>query len=112
MKPKKFKWYKWRQMTSSSLSKWAYILVSESYISSPNGIKELLDNKGLLCTWSEHFRRVEVKPAYDVPMKVIVEEILKNENKIKDCKDVLDFLRFQHRLQDWLDKSKIKKNST
>ncbi len=88
----KYKWYKWRQYTSSRVSEWKYILLDEGYIGNQNAIKELLDNRGSLCTWSEHFRRVEVKPAYNVPSEVLIQLRDNEQAKIKECEGKLKWL--------------------
>lgn len=89
----KFKWYKWREHTSGAISKWEYILVCNSFINKPQLVKEHLENTGLLSTWSEHFRKVEVLPAYKVPADVIVEKTKDIEELIKNRTEELKWLK-------------------
>ena len=89
----KFKWYQWREHTSAAVSKWKYVLICTDYLKKPKDVAEYLDNAGMLCTWSEHFRRVEVRSADTVPLEAIVERIYHNEKRIKDCQEELKWLR-------------------
>jgi hypothetical protein len=94
----KYQWYKYREHTAGGVGEWKYIYIPYvSYMPQQDWIEEYLDRKGLLCTWSEHFRRVEIKKVSMVPEKIVEDEICKTEYCCKEYKEKLDWLRYFRR---------------
>ena len=82
-----YKWYKYRVTTSGSISEWKYIHVSSYYKGHPRWISEYLNGLGLLPTWSEHYRGVEIVPAKKVPIEVIRDALKETEAIIRERKE-------------------------
>jgi hypothetical protein len=86
-------WFKWRQMTSASLSKWKY---TDSF---PDGttkqeVFNYLEHCNLLCTWSEHFRHADIVRLKNPPIEIIEKEIKSIKEDLKNSKDKLKRLKF------------------
>jgi hypothetical protein len=91
----KYQWYKYREYTAGGVGEWKYIHVPYDYFMPHQDRidEEYLDRKGLLCTWSEHFRRVEIKKAGKVPEKIVQEKIKEITGNLKDYNEELKMVR-------------------
>lgn len=92
----KFRWYKWRQYTAGAIGEWKYICVP-SYLTGES-VKEYLDHKGLLDTWSEHFRRVVIKSiSTKIPEKILEDNIKEITARMNDLESKRVWLYGQHK---------------
>jgi hypothetical protein len=95
----KFAWYKYRQHTAGAVTEWRYIIISSQFRNVSrvmrDQIAEFLDKEGLLDTWSEHFRRVEIRPTNKIPKEVIENEIREIEVRNEDLRKKLKWLKKQ-----------------
>ena len=94
----KYQWYKYREHTAGRVGEWKYIHVRYvSYMPQQDWIEEYLDRKGLLCAWSEHFRKVEIKKAGKVPEKIVQEKVNEITGNLRAYNDELKWVNWYQR---------------
>lgn len=91
-----FAWYKYREHTSSSTGKWQYIVILDDGQRCHKRIAYYLDRRGLLSTWSEHFRQVEIKKVKTAPAKDVLGRKKEVERELSDLTSELIWLNGQN----------------
>lgn len=90
-------WYKYREHMAWGIGEWKYITIPTDFAQTKSHIFEYLNDHNLLSTWSEHYRRTEVKKTNKIPKKIIQDKIKSLSMTIKDNQKTLKWLKQQNK---------------
>jgi hypothetical protein len=83
------KMFKYRQHYAWGLGDWKYLCLSDDCGYKDSEMDQYLDDRGLLDTYSDKFRRVTWKKVKTLPRKILVEKIKDVKTEIEDTKEML-----------------------